>query len=116
MREDRKYGTGNLSLDDIHNVNGVVGALTSLDLCKHIRELMAENAALKADAELHIATQRAGDELPEEWEINILIVNGFGYVMLCEPEGNSVDFPDDCESLARSVNDAVDFAIHEATP
>ena len=73
--------------------------------------LIAENEALRKDAELHAQIQRAAGELPVGWEVRVCVEHESGYVELWDQDGCEVDFPNSCESLALTVSDAIDAAM-----
>lgn len=70
---------------------------------------MGEKEQKKAK-DLWNAIQRAGGELPELWEISIVIENGAAFVFLSY-DMDHVEFPSNQDSLAEAINDAVAFAL-----
>lgn len=54
--------------------------------------------------------QRACGELPEGWEIEILLENGAGCVYLIDPKGERTDF-DNADKFDWTIHDAIEAAL-----
>ena len=59
---------------------------------------------------LQFAIENACRVLPQEYTINICIEQGSADVVLYDIDGEECEFPTNGESLAQSINDAVQFA------
>ncbi|MEO1830003.1 MAG: hypothetical protein ABGX82_14425 [Pseudomonas sp.] len=68
-------------------------------------------AGLEREAETERQIQRACEELPEGWTIQLELENGAGYAVLYNPEGVTVDYDDDFDGVAGQIAEATDFAI-----
>jgi hypothetical protein len=62
------------------------------------------------DAKLGSAIENACKKLPQEYTINIVIEAGSADVYLLDDDGEECEFPTNGESLAESINNAVEFA------
>ena len=89
-----------------------------------LQEMTAERDALKADAERTKLTriereclligkeiQRAAGELPEGYEIEILVERGYGGVTLNKPNYTQVEFNDTVDGLSHCITQAIDAAM-----
>lgn len=75
------------------------------------RQAMQIIEKLNPQAELYQQVERAAGELPAGWEVRICVERDAGYAELWDQDGCQVDFPHSCETLARTVSDAIDNAI-----
>ncbi|MNV90689.1 hypothetical protein D3C71_1850980 [compost metagenome] len=75
-----------------------------------LESLIEENESLRADSELYRQIERAAKDLPNGWEIRVCVEKDAGYAELYDPDGCEIDFPNSCETLARTVSDAIDHA------
>lgn len=82
-----------------------------LRMLSMLNALQARIAELEKKAALHDQIMRACGELPEGWEIVIELENGAGTVSLFDPEYREVEYPEDHESMAHAVGDAIDAAL-----
>jgi hypothetical protein len=57
------------------------------------------------------AIERAAEQLPEGYTIDISIEKNGGGVELYDDEGDEIGFPSNYESLAATITDAIEFAI-----
>jgi hypothetical protein len=81
------------------------------DLNLNRDRLTDENAALKRDAAVGAAIQRAAKELPYGWEVEICIEQGAGTVVLRDPDGNLTAMDVDSDNrLAAEIDAAADAA------
>lgn len=71
--------------------------------------LLAENEALRTNAELYSQVERAAGELPGAWRIEIVVELHGGAVELYDGDGIGVDF-DGQGPLSEQVSDAIDLA------
>jgi len=66
------------------------------------------------DAKLGAAVENAAAKLPDGYTVTIAVMRNSGDVVLCDPDGEECEFPSNHESIAESINDAVEFAIQSA--
>jgi hypothetical protein len=64
--------------------------------------------------ELGKAVESAAEKLPEGYTINIVLERNSGNAVLYDENGKECEFPSNHESLAGTINDAVEFAVQEA--
>ena len=64
--------------------------------------------------ELGKAVESAAEKLPEGYTINIVLERNSGDAVLYDEDGEECEFPSNHESLADTINDAVEFAVQEA--
>lgn len=57
------------------------------------------------------AIENAAKNLPDGYTINIALQRNSGVAELCDDEGDDREFPSNHESLADTINDAVEFAM-----
>ena len=63
--------------------------------------------------ELGKAVERAAEKLPRGYTINIVLERDSGDAVLYDDEGEECEFTSNRESLADTINDAVEFAIQD---
>lgn len=73
-----------------------------------------ELAALRRDAETERALQRAAEVLPVGWELSVVVERDAGWVTLHNPDGDLMERDDDHDTLAQSINSAIDAAMQES--
>lgn len=61
--------------------------------------------------QLGAAIENAAEKLPDGYTINIALERNGGVAELIDDDGEEVEFPSNHESLADSINDAVEFAV-----
>lgn len=66
------------------------------------------------DAKTGAAIENACAKLPEGYTINVVLTTGGGDVALWDEDGEECEFPSNCETLAETLDDAVEFAIQDA--
>jgi hypothetical protein len=77
-----------------------------------VARLRAEVEKLDTAPKLYEAVERACDELPEGWAINVCMESGAGWIELYDDEGVQIeDFPTNNERLDYTLNDAIDAAL-----
>ena len=84
-----------------------------MDNIKRVRELEAENAALKLDAEIGRELYRAAGELPEWFNVVVDMERGAATVKWYDSDGNDYEIDSADRSLAEQIKDAVDSAIEQ---
>jgi hypothetical protein len=63
--------------------------------------------------ELGKAVEAVAEKLPDGYTINIVLERNSGDAVLYDDEGEECEFPSNHESLADTINDAVEFAIQD---
>lgn len=63
--------------------------------------------------ELGKAIENAAAKLPDGYTINIVLERNSGDAVLYDDEGEECEFPANHETLADTINDAVEFAIQD---
>ena len=63
--------------------------------------------------ELGKAVEAAAEKLPDGYTINIVLERNSGDAVLYDDEGEECEFPSNHESLADTINDAIEFAIQD---
>jgi hypothetical protein len=59
--------------------------------------------------------QRACSELPLGWEIQACMENGAGWVNLCNPRGDRIEFDCDADQFDWKIHAAIDAAIKQGS-
>ena len=64
--------------------------------------------------ELGKAIEAAAEKLPIGYTINIVLERNSGDAVLIDEDGEDCEFPSNHESLAGTINDAIEFANFDA--
>lgn len=65
------------------------------------------------DTGIDDAIKVAFEDLPDGYEIVVRIACKSGSVELIDPEGESIEYPSNFESLAEQIRDAVEYVIRQ---
>jgi hypothetical protein len=62
------------------------------------------------DARLAAAIDNACTKLPDGFTVSVVLSQSGGDVVLCDDDDEAIEFPSNHETLASTINDAVEFA------